>query len=419
MVKTSSNARTGVWVAIIIIIAILAAYGGYHSGFEDGLKRVQQGLQRGQGVSPTPPSGIKVGVIASNISHAPDILYGVQLARDLLNNKSDVALRNVTLSVKYLEREDPERVKYFVTSFINENFRVIIGALSNSEVKAILRMLYENDAILVLVSNEIYDNDVYDDPRVIKMLGGPEIEAHAMVDLALEIEKEDLRAAIIAANNSYCMSLANAISEAYSSRSGRIVSKVFYELGKTNITESLVNVSNLSPVIIFFVGQKDDAPAILDVARDMGLKAKWILSSTSASESLLKEHLASYLNGSCFVIRRGATFTLQFRDFAELFWRVYRSEPHEMAAYGFDSLVLVALSTAYAGKYSGSAIKGAMNLLCNLISGATGPKYLDSKGNLVQEYMILKLVGAYGDYRFEQVGRWIPIDVEKALIEWR
>jgi ABC-type branched-subunit amino acid transport system substrate-binding protein len=412
---TSKNAKTGVWIAIIIIIAILAAYGGYYSGFENGLKRTQQSPQGGPGASPTTLPSIKVGVIVSNVSHAPDVLHGVRLARDLLNNRSDATLRNVTLSIKYLEREDPERVKNFVRSFINEGIRVVIGALSNSEVKAVLQMLHENDTILVLVSNEAYDDAVYDDPRVVKMLGGPDVEARAMVDLALEVGKEGLSAAIIAAKDPYCLRLANAINEFYSLRGGHIVSKVLYELGRTNIMESLVNVSNLRPAIIFFVGQKGDAPAILEAAHSVGLNATWILSGAMANDLLNRRDLVYYLTGSYIVMRWNVTLSPRFKEFAELYRRVYQEEPHEMAVYGFDSLMLTTLSSAYAGKYNGSAVKGVMDVLCDFI-GITWPKFLDSKGNVVQEHDILRVVE--GGRTIEAVGRWVPTDAKKARIEW-
>ena len=412
MTGASKGAKTGVWMAIIIIIAILAAYGGYHAGLENGLRL-------GSTTSPMLPSSVKVGVVVSNVTHVLEVLNGIQLARDLLNNKSDEVSRNVTLSTMYSYVENPDRVRYLVASLINEGVKVIIGVLSNSEVKALLQMLHQNDTILLLVSNEVYDDDVYDDPRVIKMLGGPDVEARAMVDLAMEIEKDDLRVAVIAANDPYCLRLADAISEGYSSRGGRVVSKVLYELERTNITESLINVNSSSPAIVFLVGRKGDAPTILEVACDVGIKAKWILSSTSAGDDLLREKLVSYLNCSCFVVRQNVTLAPRFRDFAELYRKVYRNEPDEMAAHGFDALVLATLSTAYAGKYDGSAIREAMDMLCSLIDGATGPKFLDSKGNAIRGYAILRLIGVHGVNRFELAGRWVPISVEKALVEWR
>jgi len=411
LARALESAKAGVWIAIIIIIAILAAYGGYYTGLEEGLRR-------GSGVGPTLPSSIKIGVIRSDVAHALEVLNGIQLARDLLNNKSYEVSRNVTLSTLYSYVESPDSVRYLVASLINEDVKVMIGALSNSEIKAILQMLHQNDTILLLVSNEVYDDDVYDDPRVIKMLGGPDVEARVMVDLALEVDKEDLRAAVVVANDSYCLRLANAISEGYSSRGGRVVSRVLYELGKTNITEGLINVNSSSPAVIFFVGRRGDAPTILEVACNVSLKAKWILSSASAGDDLLKEHLASCLSGSCFIVRQNVTSMPRFRDFVELYRKVYHSEPNEMAAYGFDALVLATLSIAYAGKYDGLTIRGAMGMLCNLIGGVTEPRFLDLKGNVIREYAILRLIGAYGDYKFEEVGRWVPISVEEALIEW-
>jgi len=405
-------------VAIIIIIAILAAYGGYHTGLEEGLKRAQQDLQEGPSVGPTSPSSIKVGVIVSDVPHASEVLRGVQLARDLLSNKSYAISRNVTLSIKHSDREDPERVKHFVASLINEGVKVMIGALSNSEAKAVLQTLRESNAVLVLVSRETYDDDVYDEVRIVKMLGGPDVEARAMVDLALEIGKADLRVAVIAVNDSYCKRLAKAVVEGLSSRGGRVVSEMVYDPEMTDIRERLVDLSRSSPTIVILAGREGDAYEILRSASDVNLKTTWILSSTLAEADLLsRSDLAPYLTGSYLVMRQNAVLSPSFESFAELYRNVHRGEPHEMAAYGFDSLVLAALSLAYAGKHDGSAVKEAMDVLCNFV-GVAWPKFLDSKGNVLQEHAILRMVEVEEGYKFEAVGRWVPIDVERALVEW-
>jgi len=414
LAKASRSAKTGVWVAIIIIIAILAAYGGYYSGFDEGFKRAREGL----GVGPILPSSIKVGVIASNVPYAPDVLRGVQLARDLLNNKSDVASRNVTLSIKHLDREDPEEVKRFAVTLVNEGVRAIIGALSNSEVKAVLRTLRQNDMMLVLVSGEVYDDEVYEEPRVVKLLGGPDVEARAMVDLALKIWGADLKVAVVAVNDSYCRRLAKAVVEGLRSRGGQVVFEVIYDPGKTNITEDLIDLGRSGPTTVFLAGRKDDAYRVLKVARDVGLRTTWILPSALASEDLLnRSDLVPYLVGSYLVARRSATLSPHFEGFAELYRMVHRDDPHEMAAYGFDALALTALSTAYASKQSGLAIRGSMDLLCNFV-GVTWPKFLDSKSNAIQEHAILKVVEVEEGYKLQVIGYWVPTGVDKALIEW-
>ena len=417
MAKASKSARTGVWVAVIIIIAILAAYGGYYSGLEEGLKRARQGPQEGQGAGPTLPSSIKVGVIASGVLHAPDVLYGVQLARDLLNNKSDVVSRNVALSIKRLDREDPREVEDFATSLMNEGVRVIIGVLSNSEAKAVLRTLRQSDAILVLVSSEVYDDEVYDEPRLVKLLGGPDVEARAMVDLALEVGGEGLRAAVIAVNDSYCRRLSKAIVEGLRSRGVQVVSEVVYDPREINTTEDLIDLNRSSPAIVFLAGRGGDAYKTLEAARDVGLRTTWILSSALVDGLLNRSDLVPYLAGSYLVARRSATLSPHFKSFAELYRMVYHGEPHEMAVYGFDALVLAALGTAYAGKYNGSAIRESTDLLCSFM-GVTWPKFLDSKGNAVQEHAILKVVKAEEGYGLEVVGYWVPTGVERAFIEW-
>jgi len=418
LVKASRSAKTGVWVAIIIIIAILATYGGYYYGFEEGFKHAQEGLQQGPSVGPTPSPSIKVGVIASDVPHALDVLYGVQLARDLLNSKSDVISRNVTLLIERLDREDPERAKHFVSALVNEGVRAIIGTLSNSEVKAVLHTLHQNDAILVLVSSEVYDDEVYDEPRVVKLLGGPDVEARAMVDLTLKVRGADFKAAVVAVNDSYGRRLAKAIVEGLRLRGEQVVSEVIYDPGKIDITEDLIDLSRLSPAIVFLAGCKDDAYKVLEAARDVGLRTTWVLPSALVNEGLLnRSDLASYLAGSYLVARRSATLSPCFKGFAELYRMVHRDEPHEMAAYGFDALLLTALSTAYAGEHGGLAIRGSMDLLCNSV-GVTWPKFLDSKSNAIQEHVVLKVVEVEKGYEFKVVGYWIPTGVDKVLIEW-
>lgn len=403
MHTSSKGTGFGVWVAIIIIVAVLATYGGYYYGLHAGLQQSP----------PTLPPSIRIGVVMSNVTYADDLLNGIWLAAKMINDGGGVASRNLTVLIRYTGG-NPETAKSMVTSLINEGVRVFVGALLDPEVKAILPMLRENKAILMLISKETYD-DVYDDPVVIKMLGGPDVEALAMVDLALEIGK---RAAIIAVNDSYGSRLANAINRTYSSRGGVVVYELLYSEA-SNVAADLERLKDLDlPAVTFLIGYMDDAYVILANASRLKLNTTWILSSTLAHEGLLDHEVAQYLEGSYVVVRRALVRDPQLQNFLELYIKTYNKVPNEVAAYGFDSLKLAALSIAWAGLYDGQTIRKALDNVVSTFSGATGRKLLDLNGNVIQDYEILKIVKVDGDYGFKSVGYWVPISTSKALINW-
>lgn len=398
----------GVWIAIIIVVTILAAYSGYYGGYYHGLSA---GLQQN---APTLPSSIKIGVIVSNVAYANDLLEGVWLAAKLVNDGGGVASRNLTLLTKYTGG-DVETAKSMVTSMVDEGIKVFIGVLSDHEVKAIMPILRENNALLVLVSKETYDN-VYDDPMIIKILGGPHVEAQAMVDLALKV---GTRAAIIAINDSYSTKLASAINKLYSSLGGKIVYEVLYN-ETVDVTPDLERIKNLEepPTVTFLIGYVDEVCAILANASKVQLNTTWILSSSLATEKLLNQEIAPYLEGSYAVIRCSPTEYPQMQDFIDLYVKTYKREPNEIAAYGFDSLRLIALSIAWTGQYDGPAIRKVVNEIANSFSGVTGRKVMDFNGNVIQDYEILKVVRIDDTYRFITVGYWIPVNASKAIIKW-
>lgn len=408
MSRSLRGAGFGVWIAIIIIIAILAAYSGYYGGYYHGLSA---GLQQSV---PALPSNIKVGVVLSNIAYSDDIFWGTWLAAKIINNTGGVASRNLTLLFKYTGG-DPGTAKSIITSLVDDGVRVFIGALSDIEVKTILPVLRESNAVLVLVSNETYD-DVYDDPMVIKMLGGPDVEASAMVDLALEV---GTRAAIIAVNDSYGVRLANSINRIYSSRGGVVVYESLYSEA-ANVTADLEKIKNMEdpPTVVFLVGYVDDAYTILVNASSIHLNTTWILSRTLAGEELLSQELAPYLEGSYVVVRSPPVRGPQMQDFMEVYVKTYNREPSEMAAYGFDVLRLIALSIAWAGHYDGPTIRKSIDIVIGSFVGATGRKILDSNGNAFQDYEILRLVKDNEAYKFKTVGYWTPISPSKAFISW-
>ncbi|MEM0240010.1 MAG: ABC transporter substrate-binding protein [Candidatus Nezhaarchaeales archaeon] len=401
MEKSSKGAGYGIWVAIIIIIAILAAYGGYYSGLYASLQETK-----------ALPSIIGVGVIVSNVTYASDLLDGVLLATKVVNSSGGIASRNLTALVRFTGG-DPGTAKSMVTSLVNEGVRVFIGALSSPEVEVILPIIRESNAVLVLVSKDVYD--VYD-PMVIKVFGGPDVEALAMADLALKV---GTRAAIIAINDSYGAKLADAINKKYSAQGGMVVYKLLYG-EDINVTAYLEKIKDLKdpPVVIFLIGYIDDARTILTSASNVQLNVTWILSSTLADDRLLSDDLASYLEGSYAVVRRALVESPQLLEFVELYIKEYHKMPSEMAAYGFDLLKLIALSIAWAGYYDGQAIKKAIDTVISSFSGATGRKVLDHNGNVLQEYEVLKIIKVGEVYKFETVGYWIPISATKAFINW-
>jgi len=394
------GAGYGIWIAVIIIIAILAAYGGYYSGLYTSLQETK-----------TLPSIIEVGVIVSNVTYAGDLLDGVLLAAKVINDSGGIASRNLTALVRFTGG-DPGTAKSMITSLINEGVRVFIGALSGPEVEVVLPIIRENNAVLVLISKDVHD--VYD-PMVIKVFGGPDVEALAMVDLALKV---GTRAAIIAVNDSYGARLADTINKRYSTQGGVVVYESLYT-ETTNVSADLEKIKGLEnpPAVVFLIGYVDDTRMILASARNMQLNVTWILSSTLADEKLLDE-LASYLEGSYVVVKRALVESPQLLEFMELYIKTYYRLPSEMAAYGFDSLKLIALSIVWAGYYDGQTIRKAIDTTISLFSGATGRKVLDSNGNVLQDYEILKIVKINETHKFETVGYWIPISASKAFINW-
>ncbi|MEM2213585.1 MAG: ABC transporter substrate-binding protein [Candidatus Nezhaarchaeales archaeon] len=400
MEKSLKGAGYGIWIAVIIIIAILAAYGGYYSGLYTSLQETK-----------TLPSIIEVGVIVSNVTYAGDLLDGVLLAAKVINDSGGIASRNLTALVRFTGG-DPGTAKSMITSLINEGVRVFIGALSGPEVEVVLPIIRENNAVLVLISKDVHD--VYD-PMVIKVFGGPDVEALAMVDLALKV---GTRAAIIAVNDSYGARLADTINKRYSTQGGVVVYESLYT-ETTNVSADLEKIKGLEnpPAVVFLIGYVDDTRMILASARNMQLNVTWILSSTLADEKLLDE-LASYLEGSYVVVKRALVESPQLLEFMELYIKTYYRLPSEMAAYGFDSLKLIALSIVWAGYYDGQTIRKAIDTTISLFSGATGRKVLDSNGNVLQDYEILKIVKINETHKFETVGYWIPISASKAFINW-
>jgi len=398
--KSLKGAGYGIWIAVIIIIAILAAYGGYYSGLYTSLQETK-----------TLPSIIEVGVIVSNVTYAGDLLDGVLLAAKVINDSGGIASRNLTALVRFTGG-DPGTAKSMITSLINEGVRVFIGALSGPEVEVVLPIIRENNAVLVLISKDVHD--VYD-PMVIKVFGGPDVEALAMVDLALKV---GTRAAIIAVNDSYGARLADTINKRYSTQGGVVVYESLYT-ETTNVSADLEKIKGLEnpPAVVFLIGYVDDTRMILASARNMQLNVTWILSSTLADEKLLDE-LASYLEGSYVVVKRALVESPQLLEFMELYIKTYYRLPSEMAAYGFDSLKLIALSIVWAGYYDGQTIRKAIDTTISLFSGATGRKVLDSNGNVLQDYEILKIVKINETHKFETVGYWIPISASKAFINW-
>ncbi len=409
MAKKSLGAGVGVWIAVIIIVAIVAASGGYYSGFHHGVEAARA----------LPPS-IGVGVLISNVHGGMDVLKGIEVAAKHINDTGGLAARNIVLLVRGTQG-DPSIAKSALQELIDRGVEVVIAALSDSEVEAVAPMLREHEVTMLLISRDVEVNSpsVDEGNMIFRVTDSYELQGRAMADLAIRIGA--MKAAILAVNDTYGLEISSSLAEHYEALGGQIVYKACYSPVAVNVSSQLNTIKALKPNVVFLVGHSDDAVKILRMAMNMSLTVQWIMPSELANEELFTETgLAGYIEGSYVIHVLVNKESQAYREFEGLYREVYGEEPSDLSAFGYDALMLMSVSLAYAGQYNGTAVKYALFQVGKLFNGITGQKAFDENGNAMQAFEVLRVLYDHvsGKLKLKLVGYWTPKIEGGAAITW-
>ena len=198
----------------------------------------------------------------------------------------------------------------------------------------------------------------------------------------------------------YSIGLAQAFKEALLKGGGTVVKESSYSTGDKDFKAQLTSIKAAKPEAIFLPGYYGEVSLIGKQARLLGIKVPLLGGDGWVGDSLLKV-AGNSLDGSFFSCHFSADDKSEaVQGFVKKYKAKYNNEtPDDMAALGYDSVMILAAAIKKAGTTESEKLRDAI-AATKAHAGITGSITLDEKRNATKPAVILGIGG--GGFQFVQ-----------------
>jgi branched-chain amino acid transport system substrate-binding protein len=198
------------------------------------------------------------------------------------------------------------------------------------------------------------------------------------------------KAAILAMNNDYGVSLRDEFLHDFKVGGGTIVASETYNPASTDYRTQLVKIGASKPDVIFFPGHYQESASILKQAVQLGIKTPFIGGDGSYSPDLIKV-AGTAAEGSYYTMMAMGygSADKEISSFTTAFKRKYGEEPGVYSAYAYDAVNLIA-DAVKRGGYTADGIKRSLYETKNF-KGVTGITRFDSNGEVDKPFYIYQV----------------------------
>ena len=188
----------------------------------------------------------------------------------------------------------------------------------------------------------------------------------------------------------YSTDLVQAFESAFQENGGQIVYSGAYAAGDTTFTALLTEIHEAAPSVIFYPGFQPEAPALINEARQLGIKATFLGGSAWDDRerflSVLDEN--NVLDGSYYPTNFSvATQDADVQEFVTAYNTIFGSPPDGIAASGYDAMRLLARAIETAGSLDPVAVRDAFTAVSGY-KGATTISHYDENRHPIKSLTI-------------------------------
>lgn len=197
----------------------------------------------------------------------------------------------------------------------------------------------------------------------------------------------------------YSVGLAEYFVKHFTANGGEIVKEQKYSTGDKDFKPQLTSLKAAKPDAIFVPGYYAEVALIAKQARLLGIKVPLLGGDGWVGDSLLKV-AGNSLDGCFFSCHFSADDKAPaVQGFVQKFKAKYNETPDDMAALGYDSVMILSKAIERAGGTEPEKLRDAIAATKDH-AGVTGKITLDEKRNASKPAVILSIGG--GGFKFEQ-----------------
>lgn len=327
---------------------------------------------------------VRIGAIISETGNSSEygqsVRRGLDLAVEELNAAGGIAGKPVVLEY----RDDHTQAEHGEAAFrelVDSGVEVIIGAVS-SPVTIALGELAEAEEILLMSPTASAPEITRFQNWVYRVYPSDMLEGTQMADFASDLGLE--RIVVFAVDDAFGAGLRDVFSARYPSKYREILQVFEFTSGDRASIDAMVATTNdLDPQGIYIAAYWQDLATILESLEAAGVEAVKLGTSAfrpsvidgagSATEHLMYPQPAFDLESEDAALRA----------FIEAYRAKYDDDPERWAAYGYDSLKLIARGMEQAGNARKDSAVTGLNNTSNY-EGASGRISIDGNGDVVQ-----------------------------------
>ena len=338
-------------------------------------------------------SPLKVGVILPLSGplgkFGQEMLNGAKLAvAGLKSSIPEVAGR-----IKLIERDDgsdPEKIEAIIKSMvIARQADIYFGSLTSSATLNLIKAMRDARKPLVIAAST-HDSLTNIGPFVFRSSFSDSFQGTLLANFARRNLKKKSAAIIYDSTSDYMREIAASFKKTFSEQGGTIVADLAYEPKTGDFDTMLTKAKSAKPQILVAPGFYRDAAKIIEIAYRKGLRVPVLGTDGWQKDAFFSLAPKQATPGHYIVTHFSAKDpSPEVQKFVGLYRQQFRGEPGQLAAMGYDAVMLIADAFKRAKTKLTNGFTRALNSTQS-VPGLLGPFLLDPQRNAIKSAVMLK-----------------------------
>jgi branched-chain amino acid transport system substrate-binding protein len=323
-------------VAGVVIATVASGCGGSGSTSEDG-----------------GGSKVTIGALLPQTGDLAALGKNTSTAVELAVEQANAGGSDVKVTLESQDSGTQESIaQSAIQQLLTKNVSAIVGAVSSAVCLSVVDTAVQAKVPMISPACTSPQLTTYaDDGNFFRTAAPSEFQGTILADIAYQDGKR--KAAVMAVNNSYGQSIADAFTKHFLELGGQVAVDIKYDAAGKSFTAETQRVANAKPDAVVLVGYQDTGAAIVHDAQQRGLlDLPWYTGDGIQDASFPKQALPNDQSPlyTWKGIGIGSSESDSAKAFAEAYKKKYNTDPPSFSAQAYDGAWISILSSVLAEK---------------------------------------------------------------------
>ena len=335
-----------------------------------------------------PDKTVKIGVVLPLTG--VDSVYGEAIRKGVEVAQAELASTSTPIEIEIVDSESkPEVAQQKVGEQYSSGALAVIGGVTSDDVKAVIEVVDRYDR--VLLSPSASSPELTDISRYFYRICPSDFSAaNRMADFASRTLK--LESVVVVVERTYGQGIQKVFKDAFVNAGGEVLETIEVPPGTFDFSGLVDHVTSLEPAAVYLAAFAPATSALIKELRKQSFEGRILTTSaftTSAIADVGQEAQDVVLTQLFFELDSEHAHV---RKFVEGFEAKFSELPDLYAAYGYDSLRVLAAAVDGRPALASEVTKGLRDVSIAGFPGVTGSIQFDEKGD-VQKFPRVYVIG--------------------------